>query len=310
MIVLKTIEKINIPTVVALGNFDSMHLGHQKLIKKAVDIAKEKGYISVVFTFSELPINVISGKTIVKNVHTQEEKFAEIEALGADVLVNATFDAEMQGMSPKDFAAEILKKKLNCDTAVCGYNYSFGYMGYGNPNILTSLGRSFGFYTEIMEEFKVGDTSVSSTMIRELLTSGKVAEYERFTGRRYAISGKVIEGNHLGTRMGYPTVNLNLSESMALPVNGVYVTIITVNGESFLSVTNIGNKPTVGKYGKNAETHIFGFSGDLYGAEIKVEFIDFLRPEYMFESIEALENQIAKDCEEAKAYFRKKAGEH
>ncbi len=303
MIVLNSIHKINLPTIIALGNFDSMHLGHQELIKEAVKIAKKKNYISVVFTFDELPINVISGRKQIKNVLTKEEKFEEIEKLGVDVIVNAHFDKHIQGMSPRDFAYEILKKYLNCDTAVCGYNYSFGYMGHGNATILTNLGRQFGYYTEVMEDFKLGDVSVSSTMIRGLLSSGKVSEYEKYTGRKYSISGKVIEGNHLGTRMGYPTINLNLSDDMALPVNGVYVTNVSVNGKWYRSVTNVGNKPTIGNYGKNAETHIFDFEGNLYGADIKVEFVDFVRPEYTFESIDALERQIAKDCEVAKSYF-------
>jgi riboflavin kinase/FMN adenylyltransferase len=297
MIVLDSIHKINIPTSVALGNFDSMHLGHQKLIKDTVAIAKANHILSVVFTFDELPINVISGKKSVKNVLTREEKIHEIEKLGADILVIAHFDEEMQGMSPKDFVSDILISKLHCYTAVCGFNYTFGYKGYGTPQILTKFGEAFGFRTRVLDDFQVDGVSVSSTLIRSLLEEGKVEDYSKYTGRRYSISGKVIEGQHFGTRMGYPTVNLNLSEDMTHPKNGVYVTRIHVDENEYLGVTNVGNKPTVGKFGKNDETHIFDFDGDIYGEEIKVEFVHFLRPEYKFDSIEELEAQIARDCE-------------
>ncbi len=300
MIVLNHIHKIELPAVVALGNFDSMHLGHQKLISEAVRIAKNKSILSVVFTFDELPLNVISGKKMIKNVLTQEEKFAEIEKLGVDIIVNAHFDNEMAGMSPKDFVEEILVEKLHCDTAVFGFNYTFGYKGYGNAQILSRMGESYGFNSVIMNEYKIEGVSVSSTLMRKLLEEGRVEEYSVYTGRDYSISGKVIEGQHFGTRMGYPTVNLTLSEEMTHPRNGVYVTNIYVNNTKYLGVTNIGNKPTVGKFGKNAETHIFDFNGNLYGEDIKVEFKHFLRPEYKFESIEELENQIAKDCESVK----------
>ena len=303
MIVLEKIHKINLPTVVALGSFDSMHLGHQRLIAGDVTAAKQLGLLSVVFTFKDLPLNVISGRTVVKNVLTQEEKQEAIERLGVDILVNVDFDRNMQGMSAKNFVSDILKEKLNCSVAVCGYNYSFGYMGYGNPDILNSLGLQYGFETLIMNEFKINGTTVSSTYIRKLLEEEKVSEYKEFTGRRYSISGKVIEGNHIGNRMGYPTVNLNQSDSMSLPLNGVYATYIFIDGPRYEGVTNVGNKPTVGTYGKNAETHIFGFQGDLYGKDIKVEFLEFMRPEQKFESIEELEQQISRDCGNAKTYF-------
>ena len=303
MLVLNDLIKINLPTVVALGNFDSMHLGHQELIKRSVDLAKELGCLSVVFTFKKLPINVITGHNVVKNVLTPEIKFSAIEKLGVDILINADFNHEMQGMSPKDFVEVILKDTLNCSVAVCGYNYSFGYMGHGNPEILSMLTMRAGFDTMVMDEYKINDMTVSSTLIRKLLEDGNVDSYEMYTGRKYILSGTVIEGQHLGTRMGFPTVNLNLSTDTVVPHNGVYVTNIYIDGTKYKSVTNIGNKPTVGEFGKNAETHVFGFDGNLYGKDVTIEFIHFLRPEFKFDSIEELEAQIAKDCEEAEKYI-------
>ncbi len=307
MIVLDFIHKINLPTVVALGNFDSMHLGHQELIKKTVEIAKSMEMLSVVFTFDELPVNVIAGKKIVRNVLTKEEKYKEIERFGVDILVNAHFDDEMQGMSPKSFVEDILVSKLNCSVAVCGYNYSFGYMGHGNSQVLASLGEQCGFETEIIEEFTIDNSPVSSTRIRRLLEEGNMEDYAKMTGRWYTVEGKVIEGQHLGNRMGYPTVNLNLSRDMTLPLNGVYVTVIFVDGHNYLGVTNVGNKPTVGDFEKNSETHIFNFKGDLYGKVVKVSFIHFMRAERKFDSIEELESQISKDCENAMEYYRSQA---
>lgn len=303
MIVLDKIHKINLPTVVALGSFDSIHLGHQKLIKEAVLIAKAWNVLSVVFTFKELPLNVISGRTVIKNVLTQEDKLKEIEKMGVDIVINADFDSYMQNMSPEDFVKDILVGKLNCSAVVCGYNYSFGKRGSGNAEMLETCGVRYGFDTDVIDEYKLDGQTVSSTAIRAFLVEGKVEKYKDLTGRYYSISGKVIEGQHFGTRMGYPTVNLNLSEDMALPANGVYVTQINVDGTRYKGVTNVGNKPTVGEFGKNAETHIFDFSGDLYGKTILVEFVHFLRPEYKFETITDLEKQISKDCENAKAYY-------
>ena len=286
----------------ALGNFDGVHTGHQKLISRCAEIAKEKKLVSVVFTFLNHPANEIAGRSIVKNLMTPREKADTIEQLGVDVLVSIPFENKVRTSSPESFAREILAGDLHAKHAVCGYNYSFGYKGAGKPEDLLRFGKEYGFDVTVMNEIDVDNEAVSSTLIRQRLAEGHMESVEKLSGRRYSISGRVMQGERLGRKMGFPTVNLSLNTDMALPPNGVYITNIFVNNSVYNSVTNVGNKPSVGHFAKNAETHIFDFNEDTYGQQIKVEFIKMLRPEVKFRSIEELSAQIDKDCLNARAF--------
>ncbi len=299
------------PSAVALGNFDGVHKGHQELIQRCVNIAKEQGLASVVFTFLNHPVNEMAGKSIVKSIMTLQEKTEAIEALGVDVMVAIPFIDSVRTSSPEAFAKDVLADALHARHAVCGFNYSFGYKGAGDPDQLKDLGRQLGFEVTVIDEFDIDGRAVSSTRVREKLAEGDVAAFEKLTGRRYAIAGKVMQGEKFGRTMGFPTVNLSLHNDMALPMNGVYVTNIYVNTmneqgqpvrEMYHSVTNVGNKPSVGQFAKNAETHIFGFDRDIYGHEVRVEFIDLLRPEIKFKDVSQLSAQIDKDCISARRY--------
>ena len=287
---------------VALGNFDGVHKGHQALISECVASAKEQGISSVVFTFLNHPLNEIAGKCVVKSIMTLKEKAEAVEALGADIMVAVPFNEEIRKSSPEEFVKSVLVDSLSAKMAFCGFNYSFGYKGAGGPEQLTGLGNKYGFAVNVMDEFDIDGKPVSSTRIREALAAGDVESFETLSGRRYCISGRVIPGEHFGRKMGFPTVNLALNHDMALPANGVYITYIFVNNQRFNSVTNVGNKPSVGLFAKNAETHIFDFSGDLYGSDIKVEFVKMTRPEMRFDSLEALSRQIEQDCLDARAF--------
>jgi len=287
-------------SVVALGNFDGVHKGHQMLISKAVELAKQNNCKSVVFTFDELPINVIANKTVVKSIQKTEEKIDTIASLGVDYLVCVAFDDFMRTMSPEDFCGNVLVHDLKCKIAVCGFNYSFGNMGCGNPEKLISLGKVKDFEVNVIPEYDLENTLVSSSNIRKFLELGDVEKFEEFTGRNYTISGKVMYGQQLGNRMGFPTANLSLDPNMAHPGNGVYVTHTYIDGRKYNSVTNVGHKPTVGEFEKNAETHIFDFNENIYGDFVIVEFVKMLRPERKFNSIDVLSRQIAEDCEKAR----------
>lgn len=292
-------------SVVALGNFDGLHKGHQELIKEAVKIAEDKKLSSVVFTFRNHPSNAIAGKTVVKNIMDIHEKSIVAERLSVDYMVNIRFDKFIMKLEPEEFVERVLVKNLHIKHAVCGFNYSFGFKGAGTPEMLKELGEKYGFDVTVIPEFSIDGETVSSTAIRSLLEKGDMIKYQRFTGRTYKIGGYVMHGQHFGRTMGFPTANLSLSRDMALPVNGVYVTNITIDGEKYHSVTNVGNKPTVGEFEKNAETHIFDYKGDIYGKRVIVEFIDLLRPEMKFDSITALAAQIDKDCINARSYHDK-----
>ncbi|NCU32222.1 MAG: bifunctional riboflavin kinase/FAD synthetase [Candidatus Moranbacteria bacterium] len=289
-------------SVIALGNFDGVHLGHQKLIFRAVRNAKSAGKKSAVFTFSNHPLNVISGKSTVKNVITFEEKADLLSKLGVEYLFSFEFCDYIRKSSPYDFCKTILVDSLQAQEVFCGFNYRFGYKAEGTPHTLTGYGLELGFKTTVIDPVTTEGTTVSSTNIRNAVAAGEMDKYLLFTGRRYAIKGHVIKGLKFGRRIGFPTINLALDPSMIMPKSGVYVTQTTVDGEVHDSITNVGNKPTIGIFEKNAETHIFGFSRNIYGQDVRIEFIKMLRSEMAFNSFEALTSQIEIDCRKAKEY--------
>ena len=295
------------PTAVALGNFDGVHKGHQALIAKAAETGRKNGLKTAVFTFTNHPANVISGKTRVKNIMNFEEKVEAVAKYDVDYLFSVDFDDMMRTSSPEVFCRDILSGILLAKIAVCGFNYSFAYKAEGDPEILAEYGKKYGYDTFVIDPVLIGGEVVSSTLIRKAIDDGRVDEYIKFTGRPYDVEGIVIHGKHLGHRIGFPTVNLALSSEMAQPVNGVYITKTYVNQydgsfKVYPSVTNVGNKPTVGIFDKNAETHIFDFDQDIYGEKIKVEFIKLIRPEQKFASLDALQEQIQRDCICARDY--------
>lgn len=295
------IERIE-PACAALGNFDGVHAGHRKLIEAAVAKAKEKGLASAVFTFSNHPKSLIPGAKPVKNIVYREEKETLIEGLGVDYYVNIPFTAEIMQMSPEAFVKTFLHDKLNAREIFCGFNYHFGFKGEGDTKLLRILGAKYDFHVNEMKAVSIDGDVVSSTLIRNMIMAGEMEECSKYLGRNYDIGGEVVVGNKLGRTIGFPTSNIMIDESMVTPPNGVYITYCIYNGVKYPSITNVGIKPTIGSFKKNMETHIFNFDKELYGKKIKVEFIKKTRDEVKFRSIEELSAQIAKDCNEAKAY--------
>lgn len=307
MIVFNSLDEIhNIePTVVALGNFDGVHKGHQEIISRTVNEAKSAGLKSAVFTFSNHTSTLLKHIPAVKNILYVEQKIKIIESMGVDYMFNIPFTHEILGMSPEDFIQQILIDKFKIREAYCGFNYTFGYKAQGTPELLMREGIKKGFGIHVQEPFIIDDTVVSSTFIRGLIAEGKMEAVTKFMGRNYDIDGIVQEGNKLGRTIGFPTCNITIDNTMITPPNGVYVTMCTYDGKSYPAITNVGNKPTIGDYEKNIETHIFNFDQEIYGKPISVEFIKHTRPEQKFNSVEELKNRIAQDCIEAKAYHRK-----
>ena len=304
MIVINNLEEIkNIPPCsIALGNFDGVHVGHQTLIRKAVEKARELGINSAVFTFSNHPKNLFAGENVVKNIIYQEEKAALIEKLGVDYLFNVPFTYEVARMNAMSFIDNLLVDKMNLREAFCGFNYRFGYKAAGNPHILRQRGMVKGFNVNEIDPVTIEGDVVSSTLIRSLIRSGDMEECEKYLGRKYSVGGEVVVGNRLGRTIGFPTSNIMIDENMVTPPNGVYITKCVYNGHVYNSITNVGVKPTIGTFQKNMETHIFHFNKELYGKHIQVIFLKKTRDEAKFRSVEELSAQIVKDCEEAKAY--------
>lgn len=308
MKIFNSLEEINRiePTVVALGNFDGVHRGHQEIIGRTVKEAEAAGLKSAIFTFANHTSTILENVPTVKNILYADEKATIIESLGIDYMFNIPFDQTILRMNPEDFIEKILVNKFNIREAYCGFNYRFGFKGAGTPEVLMREGLKRGFGIHVQEPFMIDGIVVSSTYIRQLIEEGRMEECTRFMGRMYTIGGEVVVGNKIGRTIGFPTSNLIIDESMVTPPNGVYTTVCTYNGVRYPSITNVGNKPTIGTYNKNVETHIFNFNSELYGKDIRVEFIKKTRDEKKFDSIDALCAQIESDCIAAKAFHREK----
>jgi riboflavin kinase/FMN adenylyltransferase len=297
---------INAHTVIALGNFDGVHLGHQEIITRTVDNARAAGYKSAVFTFSNHPKNLLAkdDQTRVKNILYADEKAEIISNLGVDYLLNIPFGKEILQMEPIRFIEELLVETFKMKEAYCGFNYRFGYKAAGNAEILMKEGIKKGFGIHILEPFKIDGNIVSSSLIRALIADGSVDQCMKYMGRCYAVGGEVVVGNKLGRTIGFPTSNIVIDETMITPPNGVYITYCIYNGVRYPSITNVGVKPTIGNYHKNVETHIFNFNKELYGKQIRVEFIKKTRDEKKFASVQELSKQITDDCIMAKICHR------
>ena len=306
MIVFERLEDINNiePTVVALGNFDGVHKGHQEIIGRTVKEAEAAGLKSAVFTFSNHTSSILKNVPQVKNILYPEDKLRILGEMGVDYVFNIPFTEEILRMSPEAFIEEILVKRFNIREAYCGFNYSFGYKASGTPEVLMHEGLKHGFGIHVQEPYVIDGVVVSSTYIRQLIEEGRMEEAAKFMGRMYSVSGEIIVGNKLGRTIGFPTCNILVDDTMITPPNGVYITTCTIDGVTRSSVTNVGVKPTIGTYEKNIETHIFDFNEDVYGKQIRVDFIKHTRGEQKFDGLDALKKQIESDSIEARVWHR------
>lgn len=299
---LEQIDKLE-SSVIALGNFDGVHKGHQELIRRTVNSAMGTNLKSAVFTFSNHPKNVLAGKQVVKNILYWDEKVKMLGELGVDYIVSVPFTESIRDMDPERFILELLVARLNMKEAYCGFNYRFGLDGAGTPETLMRVGLSHGFGIHILEPYLVVGQVVSSTLIRNYIENGDVGQCLSLMGHYYSTRGTVIEGNRFGRTLGFPTLNVSIDDEMVSPANGVYVTYCNYNGIKYPSITNVGMRPTVSdSAARNMETHIFDFNKEIYGHEIRVEFLERLRPEKTFRSVEELAVQIKQDCLTAAAY--------
>jgi len=285
-------------TVVALGNFDGVHLGHQELIKRTVKAAEAANLKSAVFTFSNHPREV-------KGILYNDEKALVIEGLGVDYMINIPFDESIRNLRAEEFVSRILLEKMKMREAYCGFNYRFGYKAMGTPEDLMRESAKKRFGIHVLEPVMIDGTVVGSTVIRELIELGDMDACRKFMGRNYAVGGEVVVGNRLGKSIGFPTSNLLVDDLMVAPAKGVYITNCVYNGKKHPSVTNVGVKPSIGRFGKNMETHIFNFDKELYGKIIRVEFLKKMRDEKTFSDMDELAKQITKDCIMAKDFHRK-----
>lgn len=282
-------------SAVAIGKFDGIHLGHQKLLSQLL-AQREQGLLATVFTFDMQPAAFFGGEG--KELTIKIEKRAAFEALGIDVLIEFPLNRETAATLPEVFVENYLAKRMRAAYICAGPDLSFGKDGAGDYALLTYYADRFGYRTELIEKVRVEGEEVSSTRVREAVRLGKMEEAAGMLGRFYAASGPVAHGNKLGRTLGMPTANLIPEADKLLPPNGVYHTRVQIDGDdrSYSSISNVGCKPTVSDENRlGIENYLYDFDGDIYGRGITVEFLSFRRPERRFASVEALKTQIEAD---------------
>lgn len=288
--------------IVALGTFDGLHIGHQQIISRAVELARTIDGTSVVFTFSNHPLSIVDPDRCPLQIVTYEDKNKLIEGMGVDILLTIPFTPRFLVLSPAEFIA-LLLKILRPVYIVVGPNYSFGYKGTGTPEMLKSAGDTYGFKTEIQQAVYVDDTIVSSTIIRQLIAQGNVHQAARLLGRPLQIKGTVITGDQRGRTLGYPTANLTINEGLAIPDDGVYVVQILIDKVQYTGVANVGTNPTFNGSERRIEIYILKFTGNLYGQTVTVSFLERIRGEITFTTAEQLKKQISLDIKVAEDYI-------
>ncbi|MFL1468321.1 bifunctional riboflavin kinase/FAD synthetase [Paraclostridium bifermentans] len=296
MTIIKSLDKvINVEnTVVTIGNFDGIHKGHIKLIKEAVKEAKTKNYKSVVFTFENHPMRYFRADSI-KHIITNEEKVKIFKDLGVDIVFMIPFDEYMTKISATDFVKTILHEKLKCKMVIVGHDFTFARNKEGNASLLESLGKKYNMKVKVIEPIKIKGRRVSSSYIRNLINDGNVSEIKDFLGRNYFLEGEVIHARKIGRTIGFPTANLKAEDKLIIPKNGIYAVKVYIKNKVYYGATNIGYNPTVNGKALSIETNIIDFDEEIYGEIIKVEFLDRIRDEKKFNSLDELKSQLRKD---------------
>jgi len=285
--------------VVALGNFDGVHLGHRAILKAAIDRAHGAHGKAFALTFDPLPARVLAPQRAPQMLMTTEDKLDYLRDCGLDGVLVLAFDLALSRLTPRDFVHDYLLVKLGIEAVVVGHSVSFGHKRTGNAPVMVELGREFGFETVVVGPVRVAGVEVSSSKVREMIAAGDLPQAARLLGRHHFLRGKVVHGRERGRTIGFPTANLD-SETECIPPDGVYATRVVLPDGAYPSITNIGMRPTFHETARSIEAHIFDFNRDIYDRTIKLEIIERVRPERKFDSADALGKQIALDLQRAK----------
>ena len=292
-------------TVVTIGTFDGVHIGHQKIIEQVVKTAKKLGKKSVLLTFFPHPRMVLQKDASIELINTIEERSKLLEKTGLDYLIIHPFSKEFSRMTALEFVRDVLVNQFNISKLIIGYDHHFGKNREGNITQLTEYSHLYDFKVEEIPAQDIDDVSVSSTKIRKALANGNLKTANNYLGYHFMINGKVVNGKQLGGKIGYPTANIHVSEDYKLiPKTGVYVVKSTINSETIFGMMNIGNRPTVDGNHQTIEVHFFDSTQDLYNQYLTIELIYFLRDEEKFDSVNLLIRQLKKDEEVSKNYIK------
>jgi riboflavin kinase/FMN adenylyltransferase len=293
------------PTLVTIGNFDGVHRAHAHVLKEIVNRAHQQGAKSVAVTFEPHPVRILKPDSGLKLITPTPEKLRLLETTGLDAVLLLPFGRDLSLLTPRQFAEKILKKLLHAREVHEGYNFHFGHKAAGNVGVLSELGREMGFAVQVYPEMKLRGEPVSSSRVRKLLGEGRVSRARHLLGHAFSILSTPGRGRGFGSKYTVPTINLSRYEEF-VPKDGVYITRTRVGDECFNSVTNIGNRPTFAAESFAIETHLLDFHPLELTAETQVEiyFLYRLRDEIKFPSVEALREQIGRDMNKARRYFR------
>ncbi|RIA10937.1 riboflavin kinase/FMN adenylyltransferase [Flavobacteriaceae bacterium MAR_2010_72] len=286
----------NEPSVITIGTFDGVHIGHQKIIKRLIERAKEKKLSSLILTFFPHPRAVLQSSIDIKLLHTIDERKDMLSHLGLDHLIIKKFTKEFARYSAEQYVREVLVEELNAKHIIIGYDHRFGKKRSADIKDLIKYGHEYGFDVEQISAQDIEDVAVSSTKIRNALIHGDIKTANSYLGYNYFLNGKVIRGKQIGKQIGFPTANIYIKEDYKLiPKNGVYVVKCTLNNKLLFGMMNIGTNPTVDGSSQSIEVHFFDFDSTLYDQHLKIELLERLRNERKFESLEALQQQLQKD---------------
>jgi len=291
-------------SVIAIGTFDGIHLGHQRLLEFTIAKAKEKGAVAAALTFEPPPLKVLRPDVAPPRISTNQQRMDWFGAVGMEATVVLPFTKELAALEPGDFVSQILVRRLDVRAVVVGENFRFGHKHAGDVRLLRQLGMKYGFEVVVHEPVTLKGEVVSSTRIRKLVVEGDVRHAARLLGRAFALTGEVVSGTGRGRKFTFPTLNLKAEQEL-LPARGVYITRTVLDEEmsSHRSVTNVGIRPTFNGSGLSVETHLLDYSGNFSPKRIEVRFWRKLRDEKKFSGAEELKEQIAKDIAAANAYF-------
>ncbi len=298
---LRSLEAVHLDgSWVTIGAFDGVHLGHQSILRRLVEGARRAGLPAIVVTFFPHPSKVLHGNGSPFYLTTPEEKAEFLGDLGVDLVVTLTFDRQLASRSASDFMHQ-LAETLHLRHLLVGHDFALGRGREGNFQVLKQLGENFGSTIEELAPVDLEGGLISSSRIRDLLLQNDVNRAAQFLGRRYSVAGKVVHGDGRGRALGVPTANLDVWKERLLPGNGIYATLATTGGQRFNSVSNIGVRPTFESQDTQptVEAYIMDFDQDLYGQDLRLEFVAYLRPELRFPSVQALVDQMKLDIVQA-----------
>ncbi|HEY7162218.1 MAG TPA: bifunctional riboflavin kinase/FAD synthetase, partial [Acidobacteriota bacterium] len=278
------------------------HRGHQAILTKLVEDSRNLNLPNVVMTFDPVPKKVLSPETAPPLIQTLEQRLEAFERLGVDSTIVVVFDLDFARKSPQDFVKEYLIDLLQVHTFVVSGNFAFGYKKQGNITLLKQMGTQYGFNVDCMDAIQDGGSRISSTLIRGEIQDGQIEKALIHLGHPFALRGSIVKGEQLGGKIGIPTANLQVKNEL-LPARGVYACRAIFEKHSFPSAVNVGYRPTVGGKNLTVEAHLIGFSGELYGKEMELQFFHRIREEKQFAGIDALRNQILADINAARLYL-------